>query len=460
VRGRRVRRVDPVRRAAVELLEAWQRGHRHVEDLVEDLERRPGPDSASDRAYVDRRRLREIVYGAVRLHARYDHLIAVFSDGTKSPPPRLRALFWVALHEHTEMRSPDHAVVSEAVDLTHALRLEWAAGWVNAVLRRATREDLASCFPDPGTDPIGHAATWHSHPRWLAERWHALLGAAEMSALCAAGNERPVVHLRAAPGRRDALQDELRRFEWETHAVDGVPDALELDTRVPPAVVLEAVEESCAVQDAAAQLVAPLLTLEPVAEPRVLDACAAPGGKTLHLAQLLGTSAHVVAADPVAARLTRVRQGLDRLDLGGRVHLVAADGEALPLRAGAFDGVLVDAPCTGTGVLARRHDARWLRRPEDLVELPKLQARLLEAAIDRTRAGGVIVYATCSLEPEENDEVVDTVLARREDIEEIGVDDAVDERFRRGSRLQTWPHRHGIDGAFAARLRRTGEVAS
>jgi 16S rRNA (cytosine967-C5)-methyltransferase len=453
--------VDPVRRAAVEILESWQQGHRHVEDLVEGLERRSGPDGAAEWAYVERRRLREIVYGTVRLHARYDHLVAALSDGTKSPPPRLQALFRVALHELVEMRSPDHAVVSEAVDLAHALRLPWAAGWVNALLRRAAREDLSAYFPSADVDPVAYAVTWHSHPRWLVERWHALLGAAEMLALCAANDERPAVYLRAAPGRRDALAAELRGFEWETRTVEGIPDALELQTRVPPAVLLESVEESCTIQDAAAQLVAPILAGAVGRTGRVLDACAAPGGKTLHLAHLLDGDARIVAADARTARLVRVGEALRRSGADGRVRLVAADGEALPFDGPLFDGVLVDVPCTGTGVLARRHDARWLRRPEDLVELPKLQARLFEAAIDATRPGGVVVYATCSLEPEENDEVVDSVLARREDVEEIGVEHAVDEEFRRGSRLQTWPHRHGIDGAFAACVRRTtDEVVS
>lgn len=464
-KGRR-RQVDAVRRVAADVLDQWQRESRHVEDLIE---AREGDDSARGTAqwtYVDRRRLREIVYGAVRRRGRYDHVIAALSDGSKPPPPRVRAILWSALHELTAMRSPDHAVVHEAVDLAHVMRCGWAAGWINALLRRVAADGIDGLFPDAKTDPRGYAATWGSHPRWLVDRWADLLGTEEMLELCIAGNERPAVHLRAMPGRRDALQSALSRAEWESVAVPSSPDALELVTRVPPAVLLEAIDEPCAVQDAAAQLVAPLLADVLPPRARVLDLCAAPGGKSVHLAQRLGAgvapaeTAQVVAADLAPRRLAALRTTLRRLGLEDVVSAVAADGDAPPFAPDSFDGVLVDVPCTGTGVFSRRHDARWARSPEDLVELPGLQIRLLEAALDLVRPGGVVVYSTCSLEPEENDEVVDTVLSRRDDVDELGVGDAVPDDLKHGDRLQTWPQRHGLDGAFAARLRRRSPATS
>ena len=461
---RRRRPVDPVRRVAAEILDVWQREHRHVEDLVDARERDTSPAGAATWTYVDRRRLREIVYGAVRLHGRYDHVIATLSHGGKAPPPRVRAILWTALHELTAMRSPDHAVVHQAVDLAHTLRSGWAAGWINALLRRVASDGVEGLFTTQTSDPREYAATWGSHPRWIVDRWADLLGTEEMLGLCAAGNERPAVHLRAAPGRRDALRAALARNEWESADVAWSPDALELVTRVPPGVLLEAVDESCVVQDAAAQLVAPLLAEVMPPRARVLDLCAAPGGKAVHLAQRLNHAsapadrATVVAADLAPRRLSAVLSTSKRLDLGDRVFAVAADGDAPAFAPGSFDGVLVDAPCTGSGVFARRHDARWVRDPDDLRELPVLQARLLDAALDLVRPGGVVVYATCSLEPEENDEVVDTVLARRDDVDELGVGNAVADELKHGDRLQTWPQRHGLDGAFAARLRRRIDV--
>ena len=456
---RRRRRVDPVRRIAASVLDAWQRAPRHVEDLVEHAEH----EHAVDWTYVDRRRLREIVFGVARLRGRYDHVIATLSDGKKPPPPRVRAILWVGLHELMAMRSPDHAVVHEAVELAHVLRCGWAAGWINALLRRVAADGVDGFFPAAADDPIGHAATWGSHPRWLVERWAERIGTEEMLELCAANDERPVVHLRSAPGRREALRAALARNEWTAEPVAWAPDALALVTRVPPAVLLETVDEACVVQDAAAQLVAPLLADTLPTAARVLDLCAAPGGKATHLAQILANGVapsaapRVVASDRVPARLATLGPTLRRLGLRDVVSVVAADGEAAPFAPASFDGVLVDAPCTGTGVLSRRHDARWARTPDDLRELPLLQTRLLGAALDLVRPGGVVVYATCSLEPEENDEVVDRVLASRDDVAEIGVGDSVPTELRLGDRLQTWPQRHGLDGAFAARLRKHGE---
>jgi 16S rRNA (cytosine967-C5)-methyltransferase len=248
----------------------------------------------------------------------------------------------------------------------------------------------------------------------------------------------------------------LAVLEWEAVPVECAPDALVLRTRVPPQSIFDQVCEPCAMQDAAAQLVAPLLASALGPGARVLDLCAAPGGKATHLAQLLDERSTVIAADARADRLADLTANLDRLRLHDRIARVVSDGRRPGLLGQAFDGVLVDAPCTGTGVLARRHDARWLRRPEDLVELPRLQVALLGRALDLVRPGGVVVYSTCSLEVEENDEVVDTVLGSREDVEEIGVGQDLPESMRRAGRMQTWPHRHGVDGAFAVRLRRRG----
>ena len=450
--GAHRRPVDRVRVACVEILERWLHGGGHVEDLVEEHERRDR--SSAEWSYAERRRLREIVFGCVRLRARYDHAIELRRDARKQSPPRLRALLWTALHEISQTRAPDHAVVDQAVEVSRATGLGWASGFVNAVLRRVLREGIETGFPDRSDDPLAHARLWWSHPAWMVERWNDLLGPAEMLELCEANDRRPRLVLRAAPGRREEARAALAALEWETAPVEPAPDALELVTRVPPSLIFDQVDEPLVLQDAAAQLIAPLLVEALGPTSRVLDLCAAPGGKATHLAQLLGEAGSVVAADLSVPRLARLGPTLERLGLAGRVRTVVADGRAGPWPPGSFDGVLLDAPCTGTGVLARRHEARWLRREEDLEDLPRLQIELLHRALDLVRPGGVVVYATCSLEAEENDEVVDSVLSAREDVEELGVGQHLPDSMRRGGRLQTWPHRHGLDGAFAARLRR------
>lgn len=453
-RASAARSVDRVRLSAVEILERWIHGGGHAEDLIEAQERQRSR-SGSEWTYAERRRLRELVFSCVRLRARYDHMIDLRRDAKKQPPPRLRALLWTALHEIGETRTPAHAAVDQAVEATRVLDLRWAGGFVNGLLRNVLRDGIEAGFPDAVEDPVGHASTWLSHPRWLVERWADLLGPTEMLELCAADNRRPDLHLRARPGERDQLAAALAAFEWETRPVPPAADALALVTRVPPSLLFDQVHEEMVLQDAAAQLVAPLLASVLPAGSIVLDLCAAPGGKATHLAQLLGAGAHVIASDLSEARLRALGSTLERLHLVDRVHRVVSDGSAPGLREGAFDGVLVDAPCTGTGVLARRHEARWLRDADDLVDMPRVQTQLLHRALDLVRPGGVVLYSTCSLEAEENDEVVDSVLTAREDVEEVGVADALTESMCRGGRMQIWPHRHGLDGAFAALLRRS-----
>jgi 16S rRNA (cytosine967-C5)-methyltransferase len=185
----------------------------------------------------------------------------------------------------------------------------------------------------------------------------------------------------------------------------------------------------------------------------VLDLCAAPGGKAAQLAERFSAPARVVALDAQFHRISRIRDTQRRLGLEN-LQLAAADGTRPPLRPANFDAVLVDAPCSGTGVLARRHEARWRRKPHDLVELPQLQRELLNSAVELCAYGGIIVYATCSLEQEENEAVVDAVLAEREDLMELGVPAGVPKELVREGRLRVWPHLHDCDGAFAAVLKR------
>jgi len=446
---KKARAADRVRVAAAKILARWQREHAHVEDLVDQHDRQTEKTPGTAWEYAERRRLRELVFSCVRLRGRYDHILASRSRKTKTPAPELRAIFWLAFHELIELDHKPHAVVDESVRLTDALDVGYARGFVNGMLRGYLRQTEGD-FP-ASTDAAGYASTWLSHPQWLVQRWAGTLGDEQMLELCAANNERPRLYLRARPGRRGALQRALESRGWESSPVDFLPDALELLTRVPPALLLSQIDEPCTLQDAAAQLVAPLVAASHPA--RVLDLCAAPGGKATHLTDLLEGSV-IVASDASARRLSRLAASIQRLGLEKRLMVAVSEGAQASFGPGTFDAVLLDAPCTGTGVLARRHDARWIRRPKDVGELASLQRVLLDAAIDLLRPDGVVVYSTCSLEPEENDEVVDFVLGHREDVREWPIEDEAPREFVRDGRLSTWPHRHGIDGAFAARLRK------
>lgn len=440
-------RLDDARRIAGRLLVEWRRDPRvYAEDLLE-------ASTEADALHPDaRRRLRELLFGCLHGLGRYEFILRRHARNTKRVPGGAWASVMLGLHELSSMRTPTHAAVDQAVTACRALGAPHAARFVNGVLRAALREGLDAGIPTADADPRGHAEIALSHPRWLVDRWAASLGDAEMLELCRWNNRRPDLVLRARPGERSALLGECERLGWEAEPCRS-GDGLRLVTRVPAPLILHELGDRCAVQDEAAQLVAPLLAaLQPTT---VVDLCAAPGGKTVHLAQLL-PEAQILAVDRSQARVERIRENAERLGLAN-VRPRVGDGTALAVADTSFvevDAVLVDAPCTGTGVLARRHDLRWRRKPSDLPRLVDLQRRLLGAALDLVRPGGTVVYATCSLEPEENDGVVDAILAARDDVEEIGVDKEADVMFLRDGRLQTWPQRHGCDGAFAARLRR------
>jgi transcription termination factor NusB len=227
---KRARAADRVRVASARILTRWQREHAHVEDLVDQHDRETERGSGAAWDYAERRRLRELVFSCVRLRGRYDHIVSSRSRKSRTPAPELRAIFWIALHELTELDHKAHAVVDEAVRLTEALDVGYARGFVNGLLRGYLREPEGD-FP-PRADAVAHASTWLSHPQWLVERWKDGLGETGMLELCAANNERPRLYLRARPGRRTALRRELDRLGWEAAEVELLPDALELLTRV------------------------------------------------------------------------------------------------------------------------------------------------------------------------------------------------------------------------------------
>ncbi len=445
--------LDPIRLEAARTLLLWRRTSRFADELVQQAQ-------SSHADYDARRRLRELVFGTVRWCGRYQFII---DRRVKKPPPDPAwAALMIGLHEICAMRTPEFAAVTQSVDLVRALGAPKLDRFVNGVLRAVIREGADAGMP--GRDqPVEYATHRLSHPRWMVERWVDTWGAEETIQLCERNNEPSRVVLRIAHGQRQRVEAFLTQEGYEFEPGYFAPDALRLGRGVPTPPLMAALGDAVTVQDEAAQLVSPLiLPLSPGqrgaasisdSQPplRILDLCAAPGGKLLHLAELAKSPAMVVGADISARRLKRVTENVARLH-GASVRVVQADGLNPAFASGSFDAVLLDAPCSGTGVLARRHDARWRRQPTDIDALTALQHRLLQIAVDLTRPGGIILYATCSIEPEENDQVVDALLERRTDVEEVGVEIAT-ELVDRG-RLRCLPHRHGIDGAFAVRLRR------
>lgn len=358
-------RLAPARRLAFEILRLVEDGG-YASDL---LAARSSRLSSRDAALTE-----QIVMGCLRFQSQLDWLIARLSGRDAAgldPEVRIALRMGVFQLRHLD-RVPPHAAVAESVELVKQAGKRSAAGLVNAVLRKVERGPTA--FPDLPTEL--------SHPAWLLERWERHFGAATARKIAEANLRPPETYVRIPPGLE-------------------APTGLKLEATGVPGCwrVLAGRPSGLRIQDIGSQAVVELLELAPGL--RLLDVCAAPGNKT---AQALEAGVSVVACDLHFSRLRRMKQ------LG--CPLVVADGAVgLPFRSG-FDRILVDAPCSGTGTLARNPEIKWRLEPSKLSELHDLQVRLLRNALALLAPGGLLVYATCSLEPEENEEVVCEVLGR------------------------------------------------
>jgi 16S rRNA (cytosine967-C5)-methyltransferase len=448
--ARRPRRkpLDPARRAAFDVLRAVSERDAYANLALPALLRERGV-SGRDAAFAT-----ELTYGTCRIRGLLDAIIGAAAE--RSPDtidPVLLDLLRLGAYQLLRTRVDAHAAVSTTVEQAGIEFDSARAGFVNAVLRSIAARDEASwtaeLAPDQASDPVGHAAFIHAHPRWIAQAFADALGGAaeELDAVLAGNDERPQVHLAARPGALTAAE--------LAAAVGGTvgrysPYAVYLPAG-DPAQLAPVRDGHALVQDEGSQLVARALTLAPVDGDtgRWLDLCAGPGGKTALLAAL-GFAA--------GARVTAVEQSPKRAALvagntrGLPVDVVCADGRRTGLDPG-FDRVLVDVPCTGLGALRRRPEARWRRQPADIPALTKVQRELLAAAIGLTRPGGVVLYATCSPHLAETVGVVADVLRRRP----VAALDArplfaPTDGLGDGPHVQLWPHRHGTDAMFAAAL--------
>lgn len=399
----------------------------------------------------DRRWTQELVYGLLR---RREDLDAALHPRVRGGIARLHAdltdLLRLGVYQLLFMNSvPPYAAIAQTVELAKIRHGIGASKLANAVLRRIDREraHLADTEAGGEADMASRLARQHSHPRWLVERWVAQLGAEATTVLLQRNNEEARVILRPWGLVREQLEASLERSGVAPDEVPLVPDSLQLP---PGTALLELAgwrQGHCFVQDPAATLVTRYASFP--AGSIVGDLCAAPGGKALELSR---TARFVVAADRSPTRLSRLAANLARLDAPD-VALVAMDA-AVPAIV-RLDAILLDVPCTGTGTFRRHPDARWRLRHSDLALLAASQAMLLRAAAERVNPGGLLVYSTCSLEREENDDQVDAFLSGNEEWSlEPPPPAAVPDDVLDGGLLRVLPHRHGTDGSFAARLRR------
>ena len=400
----------------------------------------------------DRALCTELVMGVLRWRSRLDLGIgAVASQTLNKLDPEVLTTLRVGAYQVGFLRVPARAAVHESVELVKTARKRSAAPFVNAVLRKlAAKPGLMEPLLAPGPKTVPDLAQLYAHPLWLVERWAARFGIVTAEKICAFDQETPVTALRLA--HPDELEDELRREHIEL-----APGALlKSARRVIRGDVTRTrafAEGRVAIQDEASQLVALLVGRGE----RLLDCCAAPGGKTAILAER-NPSSLVLAAELHPHRAGLLRERVRRAN----VRIVAADATALPL-AGAFDRILADVPCSGTGTLARHPEIKWRLQPQDLAELHRRQAAILKAALARLAPGGRLLYSSCSLEQEENENVIEEALRNAggvqvvecgEELKTLRAELAVSgfDSLLSGPYLRTFPGVQPCDGFFAAVL--------
>jgi 16S rRNA (cytosine967-C5)-methyltransferase len=434
-------RPDGARSAAARILLRVEREGAWASVLLDRFERRLGDPREAGL-------LHETVLGVLRHRAAIDHALGrVASRPVAGLDAEVRAALRIGSHALLLLdRIPAFAAVSSAVDL---VRGPARRSFVNAVLREVARRGRELLPPPPARGDTVALATYHSFPLWWVER-HAARSSWEETVALAEASNRPApttVHPASGAGNPERLARRIAELGLDTEPGRVFPDAIRIRAGSPARLV----EEGLAwVQDEAARIV-PRLLGRPYGR-RVADLCAAPGGKSIEIARGLAAGGTVVAVERHASRSRRLASSVARF-APDRVLVVRADaGRPSPLRP-VFDQVLLDAPCSGTGTLRRNPEIKWRLEPADLERFADLQLAMLEWASERLRPGGQLVYSTCSVEPEENEQAVGRFLDNHPVFKVQPPEAPAALRTPEGY-LRTWPHRHGSDGFFAAVLTR------
>ncbi|NLN59681.1 MAG: 16S rRNA (cytosine(967)-C(5))-methyltransferase RsmB [Deltaproteobacteria bacterium] len=407
----------------------------------------------------NRRLVTQVLFGTLRMRGYLDWIISCFYRGSfAAMDDGLKNILRAALYQMFFLdRIPSYAAVNEAVAMTEA-RFRGRGGLVNAILRHAIRGKDAMDLPDRDRDLPLYVSVVHAHPKWLVETWLKRFGEEETIRLCAAGNTTPPVTVRVntlKTSRREVLE-EMQASGIDAVAAGYSPDGVRIiHSSLPARYTPWFKEGKIQFQDEGSQLISRFL--DPKPSENILDLCSGTGGKTTHLAALMGGAGRIVALDNRQGKLDALRDMARRMGVSC-IETLCRDGRGHPPEgmAGHFDRVLVDAPCSGLGTLRRNPEIKWRLVPGDIAPLADLQFGLLEGAARYLKKGGCLVYSTCSLLPEENEDNVRAFLARhpefRLDLPPITIhSDCLD----RDGCLRTLPHLHDMDGFFAARLVRT-----
>ena len=437
---------EGVRGLAVKILNRVERTDAYLNRLLDNEMKNTeleGPDKAL---------LFEIVHGVVRWMGRLDWILNGFYKGTFSKAiPNLKNGLRVALYQILFLeRVPDYAAVNEAVEFVKKLQGPKPAGLTNAVLRNIIRSKDSIRYPNPEEDLVGYLSAYYSHPSWMVKRYLARFGREETEELLIANNEKPYLTLRVNAIRTnpEEFKTLLQSVNLKFSSGHYLPEFFKLQNLTNITAWEYFIKGYFNIQDESAGLACRLLQVRDGM--RVLDLCAAPGGKTAYIAALMHGQGQIIALDQYDSRLKILRKNMQRLGLK-IVHTVETD--ALEYNDDLFDRVLADVPCMGSGTLSKKPDIKWKKDIFDLRATNDLQYKLLCKAASLVKPGGIVVYSTCSIEPEENYKVVERfLLGNPKFMLESAKDKFPGEILEEHGCIQTYPHKHKMDGAFAAKL--------
>ncbi|MBI5199424.1 MAG: 16S rRNA (cytosine(967)-C(5))-methyltransferase RsmB [Nitrospirae bacterium] len=409
----------------------------------------------------DKSLIMEIVYGVLRHRRRLDWIIETLAErDIKTIDPWIRNNLRMGVYQILFLdRIPEWAAVNESVELVHRiLRTKvyghtGVAGLVNAVLRNIIRKKEEIRYPSIEDDPVLHISVLYSHPEWLVKRWVERFGINETVSLCKANNEIPPLILRTNTlliSREEllyALREDVENAE-ATHLsyygirIKGFPHITEL----------QAYKKGWfQVQDEGAQLIAPML--DPRKGERVLDACAGLGGKATHIAEIMENNGEIVALDIDDKRIRFLRENIERLGIK-IIKILKADATQNLGYLGTFDRILIDVPCSALGVLRRHPEGKWRKKEGIIKEFKRIQSAILNSVSSLLKPGGKLVYCTCSTEPEEGEEVIETFLKENQDFYLDDPSSSLPEGVLNKGLLRVYPHIHSTDGFFAAKIGR------
>ena len=438
-----------VRGIAVKILNRVDRTDAYLDKLLE-IEIKNSELSGPDKSL-----LFEIVHGVMRWLGRIDWILNGFYKGQFSKCiPNVKNALRVALYQILFLdKVPDYAAVNEAVEFVKKLQGQKSGDLTNAVLRSIIRSKNAINYPNPEEDINNYLSAYYSHPSWLVKRWVNRFGKEFTEQLLIANNNKPYLALRVNNIKTniDELSSLLDKVELKHSQGRYVKEFIRLHTLTNIADWEFFTKGYFSVQDESTGIPCKLLDVNKGL--RVLDLCAAPGGKTAFIADMMNNEGEIVAIDRYESRLKILSKNLERLGVTN-VQTIAVEAELYETEQ-LFDRVLIDAPCSGLGTLTKKPDIKWKRDLGDIRKIVNIQYELINKGASLVKPDGILVYSTCTIEPEENFEIIKKFLDEHENFRLLNAKDYIDEELVDANGcVQTYPNVHQIDGSFAAKLQR------